>query len=61
MDAARRFGTAWVALSRSLAVHVIDGALTNFLSVYNPTVLAIRSRFPFFRCPLLDLMTGSGA
>lgn len=51
MDAARRFGTAWVALSLSLAVHVTDEALTNFLSVYNPTVLAIRSRFPFFPLP----------
>lgn len=47
MDAARRFGTAWVALTLSLAVHVTDEALTDFLSIYNPTVQAIRSRFSF--------------
>ena len=51
MDAARRFGIAWVALSLSLALHVTDEALTDFLSIYNPTVLAIRSRFPFFPLP----------
>jgi hypothetical protein len=36
----------------SLAIHVIDEALTDFLSVYNPTVLAIRERFPFFPLPV---------
>lgn len=28
----------------ALAVHVVDEALTNFLDVYNPAVLAIRER-----------------
>jgi Protein of unknown function with HXXEE motif len=51
MDTARRFGIAWVALSLSLAVHVADEALTDFLSVYNPTVLTIRSRIPFSPLP----------
>lgn len=51
MDAARRFGIAWVALSVSLALHVTDEALTDFLSVYNPTVLAIRARIPFSPLP----------
>jgi hypothetical protein len=51
MDAARRFGFGWVALSVSLAFHVTDEALTDFLSVYNPTVLAIRSRVPFLPLP----------
>jgi hypothetical protein len=31
-------------LCAALAVHVVDEALTNFLDVYNPTVLAIRER-----------------
>jgi hypothetical protein len=45
-------GWAWIALSLSLAIHVIDEAMTDFLSVYNPTVLAIRQRFPFFPLPV---------
>src|SRR5439155_13684259 len=42
-----RFGVAWVVLCVALSVHVADEALTDFLSVYNPAVRAIRSRFPF--------------
>jgi hypothetical protein len=45
------FGWAWIALSLALAVHVTDEALTNFLSVYNPMVLAIRRRIPFLPLP----------
>jgi len=45
-------GWAWIALSLSLAIHVIDEAMTDFLSVYNLTVLAIRQRFPFFPLPV---------
>ena len=48
---ASRFGLAWVALCGALAIHVADEALTDFLSVYNPAVRAIRARFPFL--PLL--------
>ncbi|OLC05055.1 MAG: hypothetical protein AUH78_17330 [Gemmatimonadetes bacterium 13_1_40CM_4_69_8] len=35
----------------ALAIHVADEALTDFLSVYNPAVRAIRSRFPFLPLP----------
>ena len=45
------FGWAWVALCVALAIHVADEALTDFLSVYNPTVRAIRARFPFLPLP----------
>lgn len=45
------YGVAWVALCLALAVHVIDEALTDFLSFYNPTVLAIRERLSFFPLP----------
>jgi len=34
----------------ALALHVTDEALTGFLSAYNPTVLALRVRFGFWRC-----------
>jgi len=40
------FGWAWMALCAALAIHVADEALTDFLSVYNPAVLAIRTRVP---------------
>jgi hypothetical protein len=49
--AASRFGTAWLLLCGALALHVADEALTDFLSVYNPTVEAIRERLPFFPMP----------
>lgn len=47
----RRLGLAWVALSASLALHVADEALTGFLGVYNPTVLALRESLAFFPMP----------
>ncbi|PYO12570.1 MAG: hypothetical protein DMD31_16300 [Gemmatimonadetes bacterium] len=46
-----RFGIAWVALCVAFAIHVADEALTDFLSVYNPTVRAIRARFPLLPLP----------
>ena len=45
------YGVAWLALCIGLAIHVADEALTDFLSVYNPTVGAIRARFPFLPLP----------
>lgn len=45
------FGQAWLVLCVALAIHVTDEALTDFLSVYNPTVRAIRARFPFIPLP----------
>jgi hypothetical protein len=46
--------SAWIALCLALAVHIIDEAANGFLSVYNPTVMAMRARvrwlpFPVFR------------
>ena len=48
---ASRLGVAWLALCGGLAIHVADEALTDFLSVYNPAVRAIRARFPFLPLP----------
>jgi hypothetical protein len=44
-------GWAWLALAFSLALHVTDEALTDFLSVYNPTVQAIRQKVGFLPLP----------
>ncbi len=47
----RRFGRAWVAMAVVIALHVIDEAATDFLSVYNPAVRAIRARLPLLPLP----------
>jgi len=48
---ARWFGYAWVAMAVTIALHVTDEAGTDFLSVYNPAVQAIRARLPFLPLP----------
>ena len=45
------YGWAWVALCLALAIHVVDEALTDFLSVYNPAVKALRRRWRFLSLP----------
>jgi hypothetical protein len=45
------FGLAWVLLCLALCAHVTDEALTGFLEVYNPTVIAMRERLSWFPMP----------
>jgi hypothetical protein len=45
-------GWAWLALTGALAAHVADEALTDFLSVYNPAVRAIREWLPYLPLPI---------
>jgi hypothetical protein len=47
----RAWGWSWIALTSSLALHVLDEAANDFLSVYNPAVRAIRARLPFLPLP----------
>ena len=47
----RRLGAAWLALTVAVAVHVTDEARTDFLSVYNPSVRALRARAPWLPLP----------
>ncbi len=47
----KRFAQAWFAFALALGCHVADEAAHDFLSFYNPKVLAIRARFPFLRIP----------
>jgi len=49
---ARHLGVAWLFLCFALAVHVADEALTDFLSVYNPTVAVLRDRMPWLPLPV---------
>ena len=50
-DSVLHFGPAWVTLCIAFGIHVMDEALTDFLSVYNPMVRAVRARFPFLPLP----------
>jgi uncharacterized protein with HXXEE motif len=47
----RGFGIAWLLFAIGLGFHVADEATHNFLSTYNPSVRAIRARFPFLPLP----------
>jgi hypothetical protein len=51
---APNIGPAWALLAVALAVHVGDEAATGFLSVYNPTVSALRSRLGFWPMPTFE-------
>ena len=48
----RRLAAAWILLSLALGLHVADEALTDFLSVYNPTVQRIRESLPWLPLPV---------
>ena len=50
----RRVGHAWVALCAALALHVVDEALTDFLSVYNPIVRSVREAVPWSPLPVFE-------
>ncbi|MGH9778013.1 MAG: hypothetical protein ACRD5I_06345 [Candidatus Acidiferrales bacterium] len=52
--AATRLGRAWVLFCAAIALHVLDEALTGFLGVYNPTVLALRERWSWFPMPVFE-------
>ena len=50
-DSTYRFGWAWVTLCAALGLHIADEAATDFLSIYNPTVIELRRVIPFFVAP----------
>lgn len=54
MEQDRKLGYAWILICAALATHVADEALTGFLAVYNPTVLALRREIPWFPMPVFD-------
>lgn len=49
-----RLGVAWLLMCAALALHVADEALTGFLAVYNPTVLAMRARLGYWPMPAFE-------
>lgn len=50
----RNFGCAWLFLCLAFVAHVADEALTHFLDIYNPTVLAVRASNPWFPMPTFE-------
>jgi hypothetical protein len=48
------WGISWLALCVALALHVIDEAMTDFLSLWNPLVHSIRERFPWSPLPTFE-------
>ena len=44
-------GRAWIFLTIALALHVLDEAVHDFLSIYNPAARALRDRLPFLPLP----------
>jgi len=48
------FGLAWLLLCLAFCCHVADEALTGFLGIYNPTVLAMRAKTPWFPMPTFE-------
>lgn len=53
-SAKTNLGLAWLSLSFSIALHVADEALTGFLAIYNPTVLALRAKLGFWPMPTFE-------
>ena len=47
----RRWGNSWLLLCGALGLHVIDEALNDFLSFYNPTVEKITETLSFLPLP----------
>jgi hypothetical protein len=46
-----KHGYAWVWLTVALAIHVTDEASNDFLSVYNPIVNKLVSKYPYLPLP----------
>lgn len=53
-ESASRHRRAWLLLVGALGCHIVDEALTGFLDFYNPLVLSIRERMPWFPMPTFE-------
>ena len=51
------FTYGWFFLTISLALHVLDEALNDFLSFYNPLVVQVNAQLSFFRFPTFSFST----
>ena len=53
-DFNQRFGIVWLFFGYTLALHVLDEAGHDFVSVFNASAVAIRRAVPFLRLPTLS-------
>jgi hypothetical protein len=53
-DSPGNFGLPWLLLCLAFCAHVADEALTGFLNVYNPTVIAMRAKLSWFPMPTFE-------
>ncbi|HYW36543.1 MAG TPA: hypothetical protein VE957_00230 [Terriglobales bacterium] len=60
-DRNQRFGIYWLAFGYTLALHVLDEASHDFLSVYNPNAMAIRRFLPFLPVPVFTFRQWIGS
>jgi len=60
-DANQRFGICWLFFGYTLALHVLDEAGHDFLSVYVPNALAIRRALPFLPIPIFNFQSWIGS
>jgi hypothetical protein len=49
-----KLGWAWLLLCIAFFLHVVDETATHFLSVYNPTVVALREKLGWFPMPTFE-------
>jgi len=56
-DSNQRFGVYWLFFGYTLALHVLDEAGHDFLSVYNPNAAAIRHALPLLPVPIFTFQT----
>ena len=59
-DSNQRFGILWLVFGYTLALHVLDEASRDFLSVYNSNAAAIRRAIPFLRVPVFTFESWIG-
>jgi len=59
-DSSQRFGITWLFFGYTFAMHVLDEAAHDFLSFYNPNVIAIRRVWPSFFMPVFTLQSWIG-
>ena len=60
-DSNQRFGICWLFFGYTLALHVLDEAGHDFLSVYNPNALALRRALPFLPVHVFTFQTFIGS
>ena len=60
-DSNQRFGIWWLAFGYTLALHVLDEAGHDFLSVYNPNALALRRFLPVLPVPIFTFRSWVGS